>query len=150
MTEQEFNNSLMAPIQFSMASSKIAVEKATNINVKEFAGFELTETVALTSALKTLQTLLPEMTEESKAAFTEIESAEANVFDKLYMAAQQKNHRMLRDLTEDYLNDAPIAKLDKDESQNKLLATIILPFFEEHVAITHRLCKELGVEDMAL
>jgi hypothetical protein len=50
----------------------------------------------------------------------------------------------LRDLTEDYLNEAPTDHLDKEELQGRHLATLALAAFEEHVAITERINKELA------
>ena len=151
MTEKEFHDSLVAPIQFSMSVSKIAVDRAANDRVKEFAHFELAETIAITTVLKTIETIFPEMDEETKKLFIEIESTAAgDSFDKLYIQSQLKNHRLLRDLTEDYLNEAPTGQLDKIEAEDKLIATLILPFLEEHVTITERLGKELGIEEHAL
>ena len=151
MTEKEFHDSLVAPVQFSMSASKIAVDRATNNRVKEFAGFELAETTAITAVLKTMETIFPEMDEETKKSFGIIESTAAgDEFDKLYLQSQLKNHRLLRDLTEDYLNEAPTDQLDKIEAEDKLIATLILPFFEEHVTIIERLGKKLGIEELVL
>ena len=151
MTEKEFHDSLVAPVQFSMSASKIAVDRAANNRVKEFAGFELAETTAITAVLKTMETIFPEMDEETKKSFAIIESTAAgNAFDKLYIRSQLKNHRLLRDLTEDYLNEAPKEQLDKIESEDKLIATLILPFLEEHVTIIERLGKKLGLAEHAL
>jgi putative membrane protein len=91
MTEKDFNNSVIVPVQFSLATSKIAVDKARNKNVKEFAGFELAEAIAVTSILKDLGTMIPEMNEEAKTAFTEIESNEEGIgFDKIYIMGLTK------------------------------------------------------------
>ena len=148
MTEKEFNNSLMKTVQFSLAISKVAVGKASNKNVKEFAGFELEETTVITSVLKDLGTIIPEMDEEANASFTEIESNEAGIaFDKIYIQAQLKNHRFLRDFTEDYLKEVPTGNLDNEESNSKHVAMLALTLFNEHVAITERINKELGNEE---
>jgi putative membrane protein len=144
MTEKEFNTSVVAPVQLSLATSKIAVDNATAKNVKEFAGFELAESIALTTILKDLGTLIPAMEEKDKAAFAEIESAEAGMeFDKLYIKVQLNNHRMLRDLSEEYLKEAPTENLDNEESTGKHLAILALTVFNEHVAITERIDREL-------
>jgi len=144
MTEKEFNSRLMAPAQLSLATSKIAIEKIQNSSAKEFAGFELAETTAITTVLKSIGVLAPEMDEESKSIFSKIESAVLGPeFDKLYIESQLKNHQLLRDLTEDYLNEAPSGNLDQEESQGKYLATLALTMFNEHVTITERISKEL-------
>jgi len=144
MTEKEFNINLAVPVQFSLATSKIAAEKAVNKNVKEFAGFELAEATALTTVMKDLGTILPEMDIDSKATFAEIEGATGDQLDQLYIRAQVKNHRLLRNLAEDYLETAPVDKLDEAESHSKHLATILLVIFEEHIAVTERISNELG------
>jgi len=136
MTEREFNASLIGPVQFSLATSRIAVDKATNEKVKEFATFELAETVALTKVLTELGTVIPITDENTKVEFTEIESAEKGItFDKRYMKSQVANHKLLRDLTEEYLKEAPADNLDKEEVKQKHLAILVLTIFNQHIAI---------------
>ncbi|MCW3092892.1 MAG: hypothetical protein JWP81_3961 [Ferruginibacter sp.] len=147
MTEKDFNISIIKPVQFSLATSKIAVENATDARAKEFAGFELAETTVLLSVLKDLETILPEMDETARTAFNEIESQEVGAeFDRLYIKAQLQTHRLLRDLTEEYIKQAPGDHLIVDELQTRHIAALALVMFKEHVAITERLSKELSGE----
>ncbi len=144
MTEKEFNASLIGPVQFSLATSRIAVDKATNEKVKEFATFELAEAVAVTKVLTDLGNVIPITVENTKAEFTEIESAGKGVaFDKLYMKSQVANHKLLRDLTEEYLKEAPSDKLDKEEIKEKHLAILVLTIFNQHIAIAEKTAEEL-------
>jgi putative membrane protein len=145
MTEKEFNESLIGPVQFSLATSRIAVDKATNEKVKEFATFELAEAVAVTKVLTDLGIVIPVTDENTKAEFTEIESAEKGIaFDKQYMKSQVTNHKLLRDLTEEYLKEAPSENLDKEEAEEKHLAILLLTIFNQHIAIAEKIAGELN------
>ncbi|MBC7458332.1 MAG: hypothetical protein H7235_08650 [Bdellovibrionaceae bacterium] len=52
--EKEFRMGVIGPAELSLATSKIAATKASQKNAKEFAGFELTEAIAVTGVLKDL------------------------------------------------------------------------------------------------
>src|ERR1700761_746460 len=52
--EKDFRMGVIGPAELSLATSQIAVNKATNKNAKEVAGFELTEAIAVTGVLKDL------------------------------------------------------------------------------------------------
>ncbi|MEO6730836.1 MAG: hypothetical protein ABIN01_06440 [Ferruginibacter sp.] len=145
MTEKEYNSSVMNLVQFSLAITKIAEDKAADNAVKEFVVFERTEGNAIVNVLKDLDTVIIELDDEAQNAFSAIESCEAGPgFDKLFIRAQLKNHRNLRDLTEDYMDEAPAKKLDIEESQYKHLAILMLTVFIEHVTIAERIHKDLG------
>lgn len=141
--EKEYRMGVIGPAELSLATSKIAVNKATNKNAKEFAGFELTEAIAVTSVLKDLGTPVPPMDAKAKATLAKIQTAKVGLdFDKAYIQAQYENHVFLRDLTENYLKNAA-GKTSPAESQTKHLATLALAVFKEHVAITSRILGEL-------
>ncbi len=141
--EKEFRMGVIGPAELSLATSKIAVNKATNKNAKEFAGFELTEAIAVTSVLKDLGTPVPPMDAKAKATLAKIQTAKVGMdFDKAYIQAQYENHVFLRDLAENYLKNAA-GKTGPAESQTKHLATLALAVFKEHVAITSRILGEL-------
>ncbi len=143
MTEKEFNTNLLLPLEFSISTSKIASEKATNPLVKEFAGFELAEATALSTVLKDMGAMAPVMEEEMKALFQGLESTAAgSMFDRFYLDVQLKNHQVLREFTEDYLNDAPTADLDTEEVNGRYIASLIFPAIEAHLTMAERLLKE--------
>lgn len=145
MTEKEFNSSVMPPIQFSLAISKIATGKAVNENVQEFVGFEIMEGTAITRVLRDFGTVIADMTEEEQTILSEITATETGIdFDKRYIKAELQNHRFLRDLTEDYLSEAPVEHLDPEESQYKHLAILMLTMFIEHVTILEGISTQLG------
>lgn len=142
-TEKDFRNGVIGPAELSRVTSELGVEKATNKNAHEFAGFELTEAIAVTTVLKDLGTTVPGMTEKAKATLAKIKAAAKGPdFDKAYISAQLENHVFLRDLAQRYL--AASTANTPEESQGRHLATLSLAVFKEHVAITQRIMAELG------
>ena len=65
-TEELFRLGVIGPAELSLMSSKLAVNKATQANAKEFAGFELTEAIAVTTVLKQLGTPVPDPDAKAK------------------------------------------------------------------------------------
>ena len=145
MNEKEFRTKVLGPAELSIATSQIAVEKAINKNAKEFAGFELTEAIAVTKVLKDLGTEVPPMDSKSKVTLDKIKNTEKGLeFDKVYITAQLKNHEFLRNLAESYLKNSSDIKGNVAEMHGRNLATLALATFKEHVAITKRISEELG------
>lgn len=140
--EELFRKGVIGPAELSLATSKIAVAKATDKQAKEFAGFELAEAIAVTTVLRELGTPVPEMDEAAKQTLASINAAKGLEFDKLYMAAQLKNHEFLRDHATDYLKNAA-GKADMPETHARHLATLALATFTEHVALCRRILSEL-------
>ncbi|QQL49430.1 DUF4142 domain-containing protein [Mucilaginibacter ginkgonis] len=141
--EKEFRMGVIGPAELSLVTSQIAVQKATNKNAKEFAGFELGEAIAVTGVLKDLGTPVPAMTAKAKATLEKIKSTPAGPeFDKAYIKAQLENHEFLRDLAQNYINRGKMA--GAAENQGRHLATLSLAVFKEHVALTSRILSELG------
>ncbi|RYE27371.1 MAG: DUF4142 domain-containing protein [Sphingobacteriaceae bacterium] len=142
-SEKEFRMKVLGPAELSLATSQIAVGKATQKNAKEFAGFELTEAIAVTGVLKDLGTPVPAMDAKAKATLAKIKTTPAgSAFDKAYIGAQLENHEFLRDLAQDYLGKGKMS--GAAEAQTRHLATLALAVFKEHVAITTRILHELG------
>ena len=142
--EKEFRMGVIGPAELSLATSQIATTKATQKNAKEFAGFELTEAIAVTGVLKDLATPVPAPDAKAQATLAKIKSTPAGpAFDKAYIQAQYDNHVFLRDLAESYLKNSA-GKTTPAESQTRHLATLALATFKEHVAITKRILGELG------
>src|ERR1700743_1516166 len=141
--EKGFRDGVIGPAELSLATSQIAVNKATNKNAKEFAGFELGEAIAVTGVLKDLGTAVPPMNAKAKATLEKIKTTPAGPdFDKAYIQAQLENHEFLRDLAQNYLSTGKHPGMA--ENQGRHLATLSLAVFKEHVAITTRILGELG------
>ena len=143
-SEELFRLAIIGPAELSLVTSELAAEKATNKNTKEFAGFELTEAVAVTSVLKELGTPVPAPDAKAKATLEKLKSADKGAaFDQAYITAQLENHEFLRDTAMDYLKRTEGSKESKAEQQTQHLATLALATFNEHVAITKRISGEL-------
>ena len=142
--EELLRLAIIGPAELSLVTSQLAVEKATNKDTKEFAGFELTEAIAVTTVLKELGTPVPTPDGKAKATLEKLKSAEKGAaFDEAYITAQLENHEFLRDTAMDYLKRTEGSKESKAEQQTQHLATLALATFKEHVAITKRISGEL-------
>ena len=141
---KEFAMAVISRAELSLVTSKIAVDRASKADAKEFAGFELTEAIAVTTVLKELGTPVPTITAKAKATLEKIRNAPTGPeFDKAYIMAQVENHVELRDLTQAYLGHPAPPKSDMAESQGRHLGTLALATFKEHVMITQRILGEL-------
>jgi putative membrane protein len=143
MNEKEFRNGVMPRAQLSMMASQLAVDKATQKNAKEFAGFELMEAKTVIEVLKDAGTPAAPLNEDGKDFIEKLKCAAGNEFDKLYMHAELTNHEYLRDLAESYLGHAG-GKTTPAEKETQHLATLALFAFKEHVALTKRIYVEVN------
>jgi predicted outer membrane protein len=138
MDENDFRNGVMPRAQLSKAASQLAIDKATQKNAKEFAGFELMEATTVIDVLKDVGTPTAPLNEDGKAFIEKLKSASGNEFDKLYMHAELTNHEFLRDLAESYLKKAG------GDKETRHLATLALFAFKEHVALCKRIYGEVN------
>ena len=143
-TSQEFTMGVIGPAMLSLATSQIAVDRARKADAREFAGFELTEAIAVTTVLKQLGTPVPPMDAKAQATLDKIRSAAPGAaFDRAYIDAQYENHVFLRDLATAYLGNSPPNPNDMMEMHGRHLATLALATFKEHTMITQRIAREL-------
>ena len=144
-TAKQFAMDVIGPAELSLATSQIAVERATNAMAKEFAGFELAEAIAVTTVLKDLGTTVPSMDAKAGATLERIKAArDGAAFDRAYITAQVENHEFLRDLATAYLRNSAGSTGDMAEKHGRHLATLALATFTEHVALTRRILVGLG------
>ena len=143
-TNQQFAMGVIGPAQLSLVTSQIAVDRARKADAREFAGFELTEAIAVTTVLKQLGTPVPPMDAKARATLDKIRSAAPGAaFDRAYIDAQYENHVFLRDLATAYLGNSPPNPSDMAEMHGRHLATLALATFKEHTMITQRIAREL-------
>src|ERR1700743_3559763 len=91
-TADQFSMGVYGPATLSLETSQIAVGKATNAMVREFAGFELTEAIAVTSVLKDLGTSMPMLDADAKMILEKVQSTPKGAeFDQYYITAQYNN-----------------------------------------------------------
>jgi len=143
-TSQQFTMGVIGPAMLSLATSQIAVDRTRKADAREFAGFELTEAIAVTTVLKQLGTPVPPMDAKAQATLDKIRSAAPGAaFDRAYIDAQYENHVFLRDLATAYLGNSQPNPNDMMEMHGRHLATLALATFKEHTMITQRIAREL-------
>lgn len=143
-THQQFEMGVIGPAQLSLVTSQIAVNRAHKSDAREFAGFELTEAIAVTTVLKQLGNSVPPMDAKAQATLEKIRSAASGPeFDRAYIDAQYENHVFLRDLATAYLANSSADTTDMGEMHGRHLATLALATFKEHTLITQRIASEL-------
>ncbi|MDO3641323.1 DUF4142 domain-containing protein [Mucilaginibacter sp. L3T2-6] len=145
LTELDFRNGVMPRAQLSKMASQLAVDKATQKNAREFAGFELEEATAVVKVLEAVGTTAPPMSADGKAFIEKLKNASGNEFDRLYMQAELSNHEFLRDLAKDYLGHSA-GRTSAAEKETTHLATIALFAFDEHVALCKRIYGEVTAQ----
>jgi len=102
----------------SLATSRVAVDKASDPMVKEFAKWEVAEQETIADILKSMEmdgkaegaleppsdSEIEAMLEaEGKAALEKLKAASGAAFDKAYVTAQLGGHKKLLAIQEDYL-----------------------------------------------
>jgi putative membrane protein len=143
-TEEEFRLGVIPRAEISLATSRIAKEKATQANTKEFAGFEYEEAIAVLTVLRDLKTPVPAIEAKQAETMQKIETtAPGAEFDQAYIKVQLENHEELYALADDYLNNSDPATTDPAEQQGRHLATLSRATFKEHVLICKRISGEL-------
>lgn len=141
--DEEFRNGVMPRAQLSIQASTLAVEKATQKNAKEFAGFELEEAIAVVKVLEDMGTPRAPRNDEAEAFIEKLNSSSGKAFDQQYLEAELTNHEFLRDLTKSYLANGN-GNSSPNHKQTKQLATIALFAFHEHVALCKRIYGEVS------
>ena len=125
----------------SLATSRIALKKAEDDDVKEFAQFEVAEQETIADILKSMQTgdvhgtvkppseseVEANLDEKGKAMVEKMQQAKAGApFDREYVTAQIDGHKQLLQIQEDYLKAGKnpeavaVAKLAKGMIQEHL------------------------------
>ena len=141
-TATDYYVGVLGPAEISLTTSQLAVERATHKDAHEFAGFELGEAITVNKVLKDLGTTAMVDT-NAMAAVEKIKGAtKGENFDRAYITFQLENHEYLRDLADAYLHNSAGAT-DPAEKQGRLLASLMLAVFKEHVAICKRINAEL-------
>lgn len=141
-TAPQFYTGVLGPAELSLSTSQLAVEKATQKNAHEFAGFELGEAITVNMVLKDIGAAAPAMTTSGTATIQTMKTSTGAAFDRAYVGFQLENHEFLRDIADAYLHNSAGAT-DPMEKQGRHLAMLMLAVFKEHVAICKRINGEL-------
>lgn len=87
---------------FAKATSQLALTKATNEAVRQFAELEATEQTAVAAAFGVPADAPLSIPEDKAAALAALEAAEGAAFDIAYVDGQIAGHQELRPIHEDY------------------------------------------------
>ncbi len=138
----QYYGGVLGPAEASLTTSQLGVERASHKDTLEFAGFEFAEAITVNKVLKELGTTAGPDANAMPAIEKIKGAAKGEGFDRAYIAFQLENHEYLRDLADAYLHNSAGAT-DPMEKQGRLLASLMLGVFKEHIAICKRLNAEL-------
>lgn len=143
-SEMEFRMGVIGPATLSRMTSEIAVDRATDEEVKRFANFELREAIGVTTVLKEMGTPTPPMSADARATLEKIKNTPAGPeFDRVYIKAQLANHEFLRDLAAGYLANSA-GHTSMSEMHGRHMAMLTLGQFKDHVVLTKDLLKTMN------
>ena len=92
----QFYSAVIPRAEMSLSTSQLGVEKATNHNAHEFAGFELGEAITVNMVLKDILVTVPPMDKSAEKALVEKMTADKGAaFARAYIAFQLENHEFL-------------------------------------------------------
>ncbi|WP_238179944.1 DUF4142 domain-containing protein [Methylobacterium oxalidis] len=137
----------------SLETSRIALKKAQNPKVKEFAQFEVAEQETIADVLKSMRDQSTPASGQVKAPSAEVtqtnldakgkqmveklQKAEAGAFDREYVQGQIQGHQQLLQIQETYL------KSGKDR-ENLNVTKLMRGQIKEHLALLQDIEKQLG------
>ncbi|MEO8108795.1 MAG: DUF4142 domain-containing protein [Ginsengibacter sp.] len=144
VSEKEFREGVMPRAQLSKLACEIALEKTTQKNVKEFAGWELMEATTVINVLKDLDTAAPAMSKDAEDFLKKLKGLNSNDFDKEFMAAELSNHEFLHDLAQDYIDGADDRSSEEQDIWH--VANLALFAFTEHIGLCKRISGEVSAK----
>jgi predicted outer membrane protein len=120
----------------SLQMANIALEKAANDKVKEFAKLERDEQTTVGEVLKSID---PSLTPSSPPAdvaeaIEKLKKLNGAAFDREFISAQIKGHQILSSIQQDYLK---VGKDPQTVNTTKLVVVVI----NEHLTLLRDLCR---------
>ena len=117
-------------------SSELAMQKAGNAKVRQFAGFEVAEQTAVAQALTSQQNPAPMALDDKRAAaLRDLQGASSTSFDKAYIAAQIDGHSELLGIQDAFLNGKGQDTASLLASDTAHIATLAKAVIEMHLAM---------------
>ena len=143
-TEREFRMGGIGFMVLNLKTSEIAVDRAANPGVREFAHFELREQLGATMVLKEMKTPIPQLDPASKANLVKLQAMGAGPeFDKAYLQQQLATHEFLRDAATAYIKNSA-GKMSGPEMHGRHLATLMLGQIKDHVVLIKNMQMKMG------
>lgn len=126
--------------QLAKQSSELAMQKAGNAKVKQFAGFEVAEQTAIAQALTSQQTPAAVALDEKRAAaLRDLQGASGASFDRAYVLAQIDGHSELLGIQQAFLNGKGQDTASLLASDTAHVATLAKAVIEMHLAMLKNL-----------
>lgn len=142
-TGQDFCLGVIGPATLSAAASRLAVDKATDPAIRQFANFELREAVAVVAILENLNGPAPTLDASAQGFLEKLRTTPAGAdFDRAYMTAELANHEFLRDLADSYLKNSA-GNADAGETHARHLAALAMTAFKEHVVLSKNIVQTM-------
>jgi predicted outer membrane protein len=137
--EMDFRASIAGPGTLSLMTSKIAQDKATNAEVREFAQFEVDEQQTISKILKELKTPDPVLTDEDKAVLEKLKNTEKGAaFDEAYLQAQHDTHQKLEKITGNFVNNSEMGD-NPAENEARHIAMLAHSTIKSHVIMSKKM-----------
>lgn len=144
--EMDYRRAIAPVAMLSLETSRLAVNKAVDPAVRQFASFELAEAIAATSVLRDMNTPMMPMSAMDREAISRAQNTPAGAdFDRDYIARQRAAHIFLRDTATNYLATPLPRKAKMPEMHGRHLATLQMPAFIEHLTHTQNILGRLTV-----
>jgi len=132
--EQNWIQQTLAKGTVALETSRIALKKAQDDDVKQFAKFEADEQEGLAEVLKSMGGSAPAMDAKGKEAVQTLDQEKAGpAFDKAYLQAQIQGHRELLQIQESFLKSGG----QNREATN--VAKLALGRIQEHIELLESL-----------
>jgi len=100
---------------FSLQTSELALTRATHPKVKEFAGFERNEQMAMAQVLTNMNNPTPvPLNAQNTALLQQLQAKSGKAFDVAYVQGQIAGHQELMKIQQSFLDVIPTELADKD------------------------------------
>lgn len=138
--EAEFRSQLMALGGLSLAQSELALTKATDPRVIDFAKAEVAEQQGIAAQLKARGTLMQPLSADAQKTMDKLtNAAKGKSFDEAYLAEQVTGHEKLDALINSLLNKAPPSGAPKEEEEVRAMAKGAQPTVKQHLDTSKKL-----------
>lgn len=126
----EYKRLTLAAGSLAKQSSELAMQKAENAKIKQFAGFEVDEQTAIAQALMSQQKPGDAALDDKQAAvLKDLQGTSGAKFDKAYIAAQIEGHSQLLGIQQSFLDgkgQETASLLASDTAHIATLATAVI------------------------
>jgi|LNAP01.1.fsa_nt_gb putative membrane protein len=145
ITPQDYVNNAAVGDMFEIESSKLALTKSDDKEVKTFARHMIQDHEQTSAKLqgvikeKNVNVVLPSHLDQAHLEMLDkLQAAKGADFDKLYVAMQVQGHREALKLHQGYADNGDAAEL-------KTFATVIAPMVDKHLSRIEQIAKSMKI-----